>query len=147
MQHQIAKNSQLFCQVDFIFGSAKQVTSLRKILNSYTAASSRQTIFASASIPQHNRFVHDCVQHKWTKVDSSIHSPVVDYRDCLPTCLEYAFSLLPEWLCLLNFRWIQILVFTCVSYLCAERCGSCSCQPCPAHAFTPTSHICGEHIF
>uniref|UniRef100_A0A453GW85 Uncharacterized protein n=1 Tax=Aegilops tauschii subsp. strangulata TaxID=200361 RepID=A0A453GW85_AEGTS len=99
---------------DFIFGSSKQVNSLRKILNSYTAASSRQTIFASASIPQHNRFVHDCVQHKWTKVDSSIHSPVVDYRDCLSTRLEYAFSLLPEWLCLLNFRWIQTLVFTCV---------------------------------
>jgi hypothetical protein len=59
----------LFGQVDFIFGSSKQVNSLRKILNSYTAASGRQTIFASASIPQHNRFVHDCVQHKWTKVD------------------------------------------------------------------------------
>ncbi|XBI22972.1 hypothetical protein VPH35_063924 [Triticum aestivum] len=28
-----------------------------------------ETIFASASIPQHNRFVHDCVQHKWTKSD------------------------------------------------------------------------------
>uniref|UniRef100_A0A453GW72 RNA helicase n=2 Tax=Aegilops tauschii subsp. strangulata TaxID=200361 RepID=A0A453GW72_AEGTS len=56
-------------EVDFIFGSSKQVNSLRKILNSYTAASSRQTIFASASIPQHNRFVHDCVQHKWTKSD------------------------------------------------------------------------------
>ncbi|KAF7033825.1 hypothetical protein CFC21_044902 [Triticum aestivum] len=56
-------------EVDFIFGSSKQVNSLRKILNSYTAASSRQTVFASASIPQHNRFVHDCVQHKWTKSD------------------------------------------------------------------------------
>jgi len=55
-------------EVDFIFGSSKQVSSLRKILTSYSAASSRQTIFASASIPQHNRFLHDCVQHKWTKV-------------------------------------------------------------------------------
>uniref|UniRef100_A0A804QY23 RNA helicase n=1 Tax=Zea mays TaxID=4577 RepID=A0A804QY23_MAIZE len=56
-------------EVDFIFGSSKQVSSLRKILTSYSAASSRQTIFASASIPQHNRFLHDCVQHKWTKGD------------------------------------------------------------------------------
>ncbi|KAK3166613.1 hypothetical protein QOZ80_1AG0048090 [Eleusine coracana subsp. coracana] len=54
-------------EVDFIFGSSKQVSSLRKILTSYSAASSRQTIFASASIPQHNRFMHDCIQHKWTK--------------------------------------------------------------------------------
>ncbi|KAG0541195.1 hypothetical protein BDA96_03G475300 [Sorghum bicolor] len=56
-------------EVDFIFGSSKQVSSLRKILTSYSAASGRQTIFASASIPQHNRFLHDCVQHKWTKSD------------------------------------------------------------------------------
>ncbi|CAN6272100.1 unnamed protein product [Urochloa humidicola] len=56
-------------EVDFIFGSSKQVSSLRKILTSYSAASSRQTIFASASIPQHNRFLHDCIQHKWTKGD------------------------------------------------------------------------------
>ncbi|CAO1947384.1 unnamed protein product [Urochloa humidicola] len=56
-------------EVDFIFGSSKQVSSLHKILTSYSAASSHQTIFASASIPQHNRFLHDCVQHKWTKSD------------------------------------------------------------------------------
>ncbi|XP_066389375.1 DEAD-box ATP-dependent RNA helicase 58, chloroplastic-like isoform X4 [Miscanthus floridulus] len=56
-------------EVDFIFGSSKQVSALRKILTSYSAASSRQTIFASASIPQHNCFLHDCVQHKWTKSD------------------------------------------------------------------------------
>ncbi|CAL4888875.1 unnamed protein product [Urochloa decumbens] len=56
-------------EVDFIFGSSKQVSSLRKILTSYSAAASRQTIFASASIPQHNRFLHDCIQHKWTKSD------------------------------------------------------------------------------
>jgi hypothetical protein len=35
----------------------------------------------------------------------------------------------------------------CASCLSAERCGSCSCQPCTAHAFAPNSHICGEHIF
>ncbi|XP_066389413.1 DEAD-box ATP-dependent RNA helicase 58, chloroplastic-like isoform X1 [Miscanthus floridulus] len=56
-------------EVDFIFGSSKQVSALRKMLTSYSAALSRQTIFASASIPQHNRFLHDCVQHKWTKSD------------------------------------------------------------------------------
>ncbi|KAL1372650.1 hypothetical protein AAHE18_01G219100 [Arachis hypogaea] len=28
-----------------------------------------ETVFASASIPQHRRFLHDCVQQKWTKSD------------------------------------------------------------------------------
>lgn len=50
-----------------MFGS-KQVSSLRKLLTSYSSIDSRQTIFASASIPQHRRFLHDCIQQKWTKV-------------------------------------------------------------------------------
>ncbi|XP_073099573.1 DEAD-box ATP-dependent RNA helicase 58, chloroplastic isoform X4 [Elaeis guineensis] len=56
-------------EVDFMFNSSKQVHLLRKLLTSYSAISSRQTILASATIPQHNRFVHDCVQQKWTKND------------------------------------------------------------------------------
>ncbi|KAI4317773.1 hypothetical protein L6164_025616 [Bauhinia variegata] len=66
-------------EVDFIFYSSKQVSSLRKLLMSYSSCNNRQTVFASASIPQHRRFVHDCVQQKWTKRDVvHIHvSPVV----------------------------------------------------------------------
>ncbi|TKY54033.1 DEAD-box ATP-dependent RNA helicase 58 [Spatholobus suberectus] len=56
-------------EVDCIFNSSKQVSSLRKILTSYSSCNSRQTVFASASIPQHNRFIHDSVQQKWTKRD------------------------------------------------------------------------------
>lgn len=51
-----------------MFNASKQVFSLRKLLTSYTSINNRQTVFASASIPQHNRFLHDCIQQKWTKV-------------------------------------------------------------------------------
>ncbi|KDP40132.1 hypothetical protein JCGZ_02130 [Jatropha curcas] len=54
-------------EVDFMFNSSKQVSSLRKLLTSYSSCKNRQTIFASASIPQHRRFMHDCIQQKWTK--------------------------------------------------------------------------------
>ncbi|XP_024534047.1 DEAD-box ATP-dependent RNA helicase 58, chloroplastic [Selaginella moellendorffii] len=37
------------------------------LLTKYSFAEKRQTIFASATVPQHNRFIHDCVQNKWTK--------------------------------------------------------------------------------
>ncbi|KAK9146712.1 hypothetical protein Sjap_006615 [Stephania japonica] len=56
-------------EVDFLFNSSKQAYSLRKLLTSYSSINSRQTIFASASIPQHRRFVYDCIQQKWTKND------------------------------------------------------------------------------
>ncbi|GAB2294929.1 DEAD-box ATP-dependent RNA helicase 58, chloroplastic [Dionaea muscipula] len=59
-------------EVDFIFSSAMQVSSLRKLLTRYSLNSTRQTIFTSASIPQHRRFMHDCIQQKWTK-DSVVH--------------------------------------------------------------------------
>ncbi|KAK4783430.1 hypothetical protein SAY86_007804 [Trapa natans] len=56
-------------EVDFLFNSSKQVSALRKILTLYSSISNRQTILASASIPQHRRFLHDCIQQKWTKTD------------------------------------------------------------------------------
>lgn len=70
-----------FCQVDFMFSSSKQVSSLKKLLTSYSSFSNRQTIFASASIPQHRHFLHDCIQQKWTKVcicSSFLLSPICD---------------------------------------------------------------------
>ncbi|XP_047336789.1 DEAD-box ATP-dependent RNA helicase 58, chloroplastic isoform X2 [Impatiens glandulifera] len=58
-------------EVDSMFGHSTQVGLLRKLLTSYTSPvnKTRQTILASASIPQHNRFLYDCVQQKWTKAD------------------------------------------------------------------------------
>ncbi|CAL9122356.1 unnamed protein product [Musa textilis] len=56
-------------EVDFMFHSSKQVHSLRKLLTSYSTIDNRQTVLASASIPQHNRFLYDCIQQKWTKND------------------------------------------------------------------------------
>ncbi|KAI3496476.1 hypothetical protein L1887_38840 [Cichorium endivia] len=55
-------------EVDFMFNSS-QVSSLRKLLISYTSINNRQTVFASASIPQHRRFLYDCIQQKWTKAN------------------------------------------------------------------------------
>lgn len=56
-------------EADFMFNSSKQVFALRKLLTSYSTINNRQTIFASASIPQHRHFLHDCIQQKWTKSD------------------------------------------------------------------------------
>ncbi|KAL5098946.1 hypothetical protein RYX36_003273 [Vicia faba] len=55
-------------EVDFIFNSSKQASSLRKILT-YSSCNNHQTVFSSASIPQHNRFLNEVVQQKWTKRD------------------------------------------------------------------------------
>ncbi|XP_054805821.1 DEAD-box ATP-dependent RNA helicase 58, chloroplastic isoform X3 [Prosopis cineraria] len=76
-------------EVDFIFNSSTQVSSLRKLLTLYSSCNNRQTVFASASIPQHRRFLHDCVQQKWTKNDVvHIHvSPV----EPMPSRLHHRF--------------------------------------------------------
>lgn len=76
-------------EVDFIFNSSKQVSSLRKILTSYSSCNNRQTVFASASIPQHNQFLNEAVQQKWTKRDViHIHvSPV----EPMPSRLSHRF--------------------------------------------------------
>ncbi|KAM7462750.1 hypothetical protein LguiA_030871 [Lonicera macranthoides] len=57
-------------EVDFMFYSSKEVSSLRKLLTTYSSINTRHTIFASASIPQHRRFLYDCIQQKWTKNDA-----------------------------------------------------------------------------
>ncbi|KAL6581780.1 DEAD-box ATP-dependent RNA helicase 58, chloroplastic [Orobanche minor] len=76
-------------EADFMFNSSKEVSSLRKLLTTYSSINSRQTIFASASIPQHKRFVYDCIQHKWTKADVvHVH---VNPVEPMPTCLYHRF--------------------------------------------------------
>ncbi|XP_056158423.1 DEAD-box ATP-dependent RNA helicase 58, chloroplastic isoform X3 [Syzygium oleosum] len=76
-------------EVDFMFNSSKQVSSLRKLLTSYSSCNSRQTVFASASIPQHKRFLHDCIQQKWTKGDVvHVH---VNPIEPMPSCLNHRF--------------------------------------------------------
>ncbi|KAK9086711.1 hypothetical protein Syun_029105 [Stephania yunnanensis] len=76
-------------EVDFLFNSSKQTYSLRKLLTSYSSINSRQTIFASASIPQHRRFVYDCIQQKWTKNDVvHVH---VNPIEPMPSCIRHRF--------------------------------------------------------
>lgn len=76
-------------EVDFLFNSSKQVSSLKKLLASYSSCNNRQTVFASASIPQHRRFLHDCIQQKWTKSDV-VHVHVNAIKP-LPSCLHHRF--------------------------------------------------------
>ncbi|KAI9195313.1 hypothetical protein LWI28_013705 [Acer negundo] len=76
-------------EVDFLFNSSKQVSFLKKLLASYSSCNNRQTVFASASIPQHRRFLHDCIQQKWTKSDV-VHVHVNSIQP-LPLCLHHRF--------------------------------------------------------
>ncbi|KAK8960460.1 hypothetical protein KSP40_PGU008600 [Platanthera guangdongensis] len=76
-------------EVDFMFNSSKQVSALKKLLTSYSTIENRQTVFASASIPQHNRFLYDCIQHKWTRSDVvHIH---VNSIEPMPSHLHHGF--------------------------------------------------------
>ncbi|GMH08408.1 hypothetical protein Nepgr_010248 [Nepenthes gracilis] len=89
-------------EVDFIFSSSKQVSSIRKLLTMYSSSSAHQTIFASASIPQHRHFVHACIQQKWTKNDVvHIH---VNPVEPMPACIRHRYMI-----CLRNQRY-QALV-------------------------------------
>ncbi|KAL0414573.1 UNVERIFIED_CONTAM: DEAD-box ATP-dependent RNA helicase 58, chloroplastic [Sesamum radiatum] len=76
-------------EVDFMFNSSKEVSSLKKLLTTYSSINNRQTVFASASIPQHRRFLYDCVQQKWTKADVvHVH---VNPVEPMPSCLYHRF--------------------------------------------------------
>jgi ATP-dependent helicase YprA (DUF1998 family) len=55
-------------QVDALFGQTEHIALLRKLLASCSSAQDRQTIFASATIPQHNQFIQKCITEKWVKV-------------------------------------------------------------------------------
>ncbi|THG08103.1 hypothetical protein TEA_021294 [Camellia sinensis var. sinensis] len=76
-------------EVDFMFNSSKQVSSFRKLLISYSLRNNRQTIFASASIPQHRRFLSDCIQQKWIK-DDVVHVHV-NAVEPMPSRLHHGF--------------------------------------------------------
>ncbi|XP_010024385.2 DEAD-box ATP-dependent RNA helicase 58, chloroplastic isoform X3 [Eucalyptus grandis] len=83
------KRHKSWLKVDFMFNSSKQVSSLRKLLTSYSSCNNRQTVFTSASIPQHNRFLHDCIQQKWTKGDV-VHVHLNPIQP-MPSCLNHRF--------------------------------------------------------
>ncbi|CAN7121610.1 unnamed protein product [Brassica rapa subsp. narinosa] len=76
-------------EVDFLFYSSKQAGPVRKLLTSFSSCDKRQTVFASASIPQHKHFVHDCMQQKWTKRDV-VHIHVSAITP-MPLCLLHKF--------------------------------------------------------
>lgn len=76
-------------EVDYMFNSSKHVSFLRKLLTSYSSINSRQTVFASASVPQHKRFLYDCIQQKWTKSDA-VHVHVSSVQP-LPSTLQHKY--------------------------------------------------------
>ncbi|KAL6975283.1 hypothetical protein U1Q18_024076 [Sarracenia purpurea var. burkii] len=87
-----------------MFNSSMQVSSLRKLLISYSISNNRQTIFASASIPQHRHFLRDCIQHKWTKADVVyIH---VNPVEPMPSCLDHRFVVK-------EFGTLKLVLFFC----------------------------------
>ncbi|KAL9264953.1 DEAD-box ATP-dependent RNA helicase 58, chloroplastic-like protein [Drosera capensis] len=81
-------------EVDSIFSSASQVSLLRKLLTTYSSSNTRQTLFASASIPQHRRFMHDCMKQKWTK-DNVVHVHVNPIEP-IPTRIQHRYRTCPK---------------------------------------------------
>ncbi|KAL5072652.1 hypothetical protein RYX36_011636, partial [Vicia faba] len=61
-------------EVDFVFNSSKQASSLRKILT-YSSCDNRQIVFANASIPQHNRFLNKAVHKQSEKSKKTGNAP------------------------------------------------------------------------
>lgn len=74
-----------------MFNSSKEVSSLKKLLTIYSTINNRQTVFASASIPQHKRFVYDCIQQKWTKVSILYLSFPTHYLNMVPLSASMKF--------------------------------------------------------
>lgn len=72
-----------------MFNSSKEVSSLKKLLTIYSSINNRQTVFASASIPQHKRFVYDCIQQKWTKVSKLYLSFPILYLNMVSLSASY----------------------------------------------------------
>ncbi|KAG0588713.1 hypothetical protein KC19_2G263900 [Ceratodon purpureus] len=76
-------------EVDAMMGAAKEGGHLQKLLSEYTRPQQRQTILASATIPQHRRFLNDCIQNKWVKEDvTHIH---VRPEDKMPSYLQHRY--------------------------------------------------------
>lgn len=84
-----AVNTIVIDEVDAMMGAAKEGGHLHKLLSEYTRPQQRQTILASATIPQHRRFLNDCIQNKWVKEDvMHIH---VRPEDKMPSYLHHRY--------------------------------------------------------
>ncbi|GAB4851125.1 DEAD-box ATP-dependent RNA helicase 58, chloroplastic [Ancistrocladus abbreviatus] len=81
-------------EVDFIFSSSQQVSSIKRLLTTYSSSRIRQTIFSSASIPQHRRFLHDCIQQKWTK-NNAVHV-YVNPVEPMPARIHHRYMTCPR---------------------------------------------------
>ncbi|MCO5569822.1 hypothetical protein L7F22_023536 [Adiantum nelumboides] len=62
-----AVNTLVIDEVDAMFGMSQHVALLRALLTALPSAQTRQTIFASATIPQHSQFIRKCISEKWVK--------------------------------------------------------------------------------
>lgn len=64
--------------------------SLKKLLAALSPTAKRQTIFASATIPQHNVFLRECVKNKWTKEDvTHCH---VEPEESIPPFISHRYA-------------------------------------------------------
>lgn len=87
-----AINTLVIDEVDAMFRLTQHVGLLRILLTAHTVAQNRQTIFASATIPQHNQFIQKCISEKWVKdnvfyVHANPSSKMPTYlRHCHVTC-------------------------------------------------------------
>ncbi|KAH7282659.1 hypothetical protein KP509_35G042200 [Ceratopteris richardii] len=63
-----AVNTLVIDEVDAMFGMSQHVSMLRMLLSN-VSSKNRQTIFASATIPQHSQFIRKCVAEKWLRED------------------------------------------------------------------------------
>lgn len=62
-----AVNTLVIDEVDAMFGMTQHVALLRSLLTAFTPVQNRQTILASATIPQHSQFIRKCISEKWVK--------------------------------------------------------------------------------
>ncbi|CAN0337933.1 unnamed protein product, partial [Ectocarpus fasciculatus] len=53
----------------------------------------RQTVFASATVPQHNHFIRQCVQKQWTLTEP-VHVQV-HAKEAMPPCLSHYYVVCP----------------------------------------------------
>mmetsp|Transcript_29487 Transcript_29487/g.46487 ORF Transcript_29487/g.46487 Transcript_29487/m.46487 type:complete len:549 (+) Transcript_29487:79-1725(+) len=54
----------------------------------------RQTIFASATVPQHNHFIRQCFQRKWTGMEPA--HVYVTPQEFIPECLRHYYQVVPK---------------------------------------------------
>lgn len=77
-------------EFDAILADAAAVADLHAVLSVHVRDSQRQTILASATVPQHNHFIRTCVSRRWTRAPL-IHVALQERR--VPELLSHFYAL------------------------------------------------------